>query len=225
MTDKEKEIVKSAIEEADSELNNEFLKNADIPELDKKFKYADLYENSAEQKPASRLRRILIMAASFVLVFGIAAAATFSPAFGFKRSISEFIKDLRHSTHENIGVYSDENEKKLKEYQGKYIPTLIPEGYNIYKVDNTEAYKGILMKMDDNDISFLEYSDLNLLNLDDEEVFKKESCNYNGNDAVKYYKKDKIEISIILDDTLIVVVYTDESLNIDRFMNCIEKIS
>ena len=225
MTDKEKELLKSAIEEADSELNNEFLKNAEIPELDKKFKYVDLYENSAKQKPVSKLRRILIMAASFVVVFGLAAAVTFSPAFGFKQSISEFIKDLRHPTHENIGVYSDENEKKLKEYQGNYIPTLIPEGYYVEEVSSTDMCKSIIMRDEHYYLSFLEYNNYNNLNVDNEDIIRKENCNYNGNDAVKYYKKDKIEVSIILDDTLLVVVYTDENLNIDRFMNCIEKIS
>ena len=160
-----------------------------------------------------------------LICFGLAAAVTFSPAFGFKQSISEFIKDLRHSTHENIGVYSDENEKKLKEYQGQYIPTLIPKGYNVTEVKNIDTGNSICLESNNDSILFTEYYNTNMLNVDDEEILKTETCRYNGKDAIKYYKEDKIEISMLIENTLLVVIYSDEDLNIDRFMNCIEKIS
>lgn len=225
MTEKEIKILKVAAEEADSELNDDFLKAPDFPELEKEFKYADQYKNKTKSKKKITLKRFLIMAASFIIIFGIAAAVTFSPAFGYRQSIIELIRDLRSSTHENIGFYSDKSEKLLKEYKGKYSPSWIPREYEVTKVTNSDPIKTIVIESKDGSVLFTEYDIPNGINIDNENVLKTETFRYNGMDVTKYYKEDKIEVVIIIDDTILHIVSTDIGFNIDQFVNCIEKVS
>ncbi len=223
MTEKENEILKAAAEEADSELNNEFLTAFDAPELEKEFKYADRYKNKTESKKRITVKRVLITAASFIIIFGIAVAVTLSPASGYRQNIMELIRDLRSSTHENIGFYSDESEKLLKKYNGKYIPSWIPREYEVTKVTDSDAVKTIVLESKDGSVIFTEYDIPNNVNIDNENVLKTETFKYNGMDVTKYYKEGKIEVVIITDDTLLIIVSTDNNFNIDQFINCIEK--
>lgn len=93
----------------------------------------------ADKKKKSK--RILLRVASVFLALLVGFSAITLSVKGFREKLWEFLSNISNPSYSLMVASNDKNEAKLAEYEGLYIPTWIPEGYEVVDIRNEPYYK------------------------------------------------------------------------------------
>lgn len=232
MTEYNKHILKIVTDDILDENDELFLKEieaakadprfANNKERDEKFRKA-LDEAFAVKKPRSKA---LVRAASIFLALILGLSVMTITVKGFREKLWEFLNNLGNYSYSFMLSSDNKNENKLSEYAGQYIPTWIPEGYEVDKVFNEDCYASIDFKNDDGKkISYTEHTrDVEKkFNLDKEQYDSYETYTVNGKEIVIAEKNNIVYLTVQESQAFISVTFNDDSIDVLAFSEMIEK--
>lgn len=232
MNDYNERILKNVLDDYSEEQDKEFLK--EIEEANNDPRFARTPEKDAafekllnkEIKKADRkanAKKNLIRAASFFLAICLGFTVMTVSVQGFKEKVWNFFANLGSQTHFSMNASTDENVKLLETYEGKYVPTFIPDGYKIDKVNNFEGIYFIELSNNGNFLSFTENDIDTVLGVDDEQAGDYKEITINGETAIKAEKDGAFYLTLKKDKCLIHIMTTDEDLDLIGFAELIEE--
>ena len=156
MLEEDDEIFMKEVEEAKNDpafANTEISRKRIEKAIDEELKKLKKLKKNKKHKS-----KMFVRVASILLVLLLGFSATTLTVKGFREKVWAFITNVGISTHSSIISSNDENKAALDSYEGKYIPTLIPEGYKIADVKNTPDVKRIIIQNNvGSSISFSEH--------------------------------------------------------------------
>lgn len=232
MTEYNKHILKIVTDDILDENDELFLKEieaakadprfANNKERDEKFRKA-LDEVFAVKKPRSKA---LVRAASIFLALILGLSVMTITVKGFREKLWEFLNNLGNHSYSFMLSSDNKNENKLSEYAGKYIPTWIPEGYEVVSIDNKNYHATIKFKdKKGHIISYTEHTQNveKKFNLNKEDFESYETHTIKGKDVVITTKNNEIQLTIKEADAIIYVTFNDDSIDVLAFSEMIEK--
>lgn len=192
-------VLKLIAEEMLEEDDEIFMKEVEEAKNDPAFANTDISRKKMEKVIADELKKLkknkkrknktFMRVASILLVLLLGFSATTLTVKGFREKIWAFILNIGNPSHSSVVSSNGDYSTSLDVYEGKYIPTWIPEGYKITEITNKSDVKIIKIQNNNNHtISYSEHYDLGeeMLN------FNKEDC-----DSYNAYNIDGQEIFII----------------------------
>lgn len=189
-------------------------------------KLQDVLNGITKVKKRKQRKKSLLRVASvfFALLIGL-TVMTLSVK-GFREKLWNFLSNIGNSSYSLFVASNNPGENMLSEYEGMYIPTYIPEGYEIISVDNNSYYNTIKYKNEsDKTISFTEYpkSLENKINLDKESFDSFETYQNGGRETILLTKNDIIQLYIKENCIIIQVTFNDKNIDVKSFAEMIEK--
>lgn len=232
MTEYNKRILKIVTDDIIDENDELFLKEieaasadprfANTKESDEKMKKA-LDEAFAVKKPRSKA---LLRAASVFLALLVGLSVMTLTVKGFREKLWEVLSNIGNPSYSFMLASESENENKLSEYEGQYIPTWIPEGYEVIEVDNDVYFKTIKLENDSgNIISFTEHirDSEKKFNINKEDYDSYETQVIKGKDVVIAIKDGVKRLVVNETDAIIHIIFNDETVDYIGFVTHIEK--
>ncbi|MBQ3128397.1 MAG: DUF4367 domain-containing protein [Clostridia bacterium] len=232
MTEYNKRILKIVTDDIIDENDELFLKEieaasadprfANTKESDEKMKKA-LDEAFAVKKPRSKA---LLRAASVFLALLVGLSVMTLTVKGFREKLWEVLSNIGNPSYSFMLASENENENKLLEYEGQYIPTWIPEGYEVVEVDNDVYFKTIKLENDSgNIISFTEHirDSEKKFNINKEDYDSYETQVIKGKDVVIAIKDGVKRLVVNETDAIIHIIFNDETVDYIGFVTHIEK--
>lgn len=232
MTEYNKRILKIVTDDIIDENDELFLKEieaasadprfANTKESDEKMKKA-LDEAFAAKKPRSKA---LLRAASVFLALLVGLSVMTLTVKGFREKLWEVLSNIGNPSYSFMLASKSENENKLSEYAGQYIPTWIPEGYEVVEVDNDVYFKTIKLENDSgNIISFTEHPKENekKFNLNKEDYDSYEEHRVKGKDVVIAIKDDIVYLIVNETDAIVHAIFNGDAIDVLAFAEMIEK--
>ncbi len=232
MTEYNKRILKIVTDDILDENDELFLKEIEAASADPRFantKESDerirkvLDEAFAVKKPRSKA---LLRAASVFLALLVGLSVMTLTVKGFREKLWEVLSNFGNSSYSFMLASESKNENKLSEYAGQYIPTWIPEGYEVVSIDNSNYSKAIRLINDaGNTISFAEHTKASekKFNLNKEDYDSYETQVINGKDVVIAVKDGITYLAVNEIDAIIYVIFNDNAVDIIGFATHIEK--
>lgn len=229
-------VLKLIAEEMLEEDDEIFMKEVEEAKNDPAFANTDISRKKMEKVIADELKKLkknkkrknktFMRVASVLLVLLIGFSATTLTVKGFREKVWAFITNVGNSTHSSIISSNDENKAALDSYEGKYIPTLIPEGYKIIEVTNKTDLKTIKMQdYSGSIISFSEHLKNNdeMLNIHKDNLNDYGRKNIDGTDVLINTKNNITNIIAIKDDAVIYITFNETDIDVIGFVKHIEK--
>lgn len=232
MTEYNKRILKIVTDDILDENDELFLKEIEAASADPRFantKESDerirkaLDEAFAVKKPRSKA---LLRAASVFLALIVGLSVMTLTVKGFREKLWEVLSNIGNPSYSFMLASESKNENKLSEYAGQYIPTWIPEGYEVVKVSNKTNYTTIKLQNNrGNTISFTEHTKNNekKFNLNKEDYDSYETHTINGKEVVIAIKDDITYLVVNEFDAIIYVIFNDNAIDVIGFATHIEK--
>ncbi len=201
---------------------NETLKKEDkykpSPEAVKKF---NKKMNAAFRKPKYRnlmksIWPVVNKAAVFIVMIGVIFSISFTFVSGFRIQVLNLILSLEEK-YTLIKLDDNGNENIIADnlyvnWHNAYVPTYIPQGYNIYNLTNTLDFKTIdYINNEDDVINFCELNASMENTLDTENASLIKNVDINGNEGLLVVKDDKVSIAWS-DNIKIFVIHTQLSI-------------
>ena len=152
MNEYNKSVLKIVLDDMRDEQDAEFLREIEAANADPRF------ANNAERdesfrraldeslKPERKRSKTLLRAASVFLALLIGLSVMTLSVKGFREKLWEFLSNLGNSSYSFMLTSDNTNENKLAEYEGQYIPTWIPEGYEVVEVTKAKYSKSIVFE-------------------------------------------------------------------------------
>ena len=234
MTEYNKRVLKNVLEDMCEENDKIFLREieeskneprfANTKDTDKKIQKA-LNDSAKGIKKKHRKKAIIRVASVILVLLACVSVATLSVK-GFREKIWEFLTNIGNPSYSLFVSSGDDDANKLSAYEGQYIPTWIPDGYEITSVGNNAYYKTIKLKnADGKTISYTEYPKSNdvKFKLDKESCDTYEVSNVNGREIIIASKNGVITLVVKEKDAIIHVIFNDPDINVASFAELIEK--
>ncbi|MBP3446905.1 MAG: DUF4367 domain-containing protein [Clostridia bacterium] len=232
MTEYNKRILKIVTDDIIDENDELFLKEieaasadprfANTKESDEKMKKA-LDEAFAVKKPRSKA---LLRAASVFLALLVGLSVMTLTVKGFREKLWEVLSNIGNPSYSFMLASESKNENKLSEYEGQYIPTWIPEGYEVVEVDSYNYSNYITMtNSQGNKISYAEHTRENekKFNLNKEDYDSYETRTFNDKKVVIAIKDGITYLVANEIDAIIYVIFNDDTIDFLAFAEMIEK--
>lgn len=232
MTEYNKRILKIVTDDIIDENDELFLKEieaasadprfANTKESDEKMKKA-LDEAFAVKKPRSKA---LLRAASVFLALLVGLSVMTLTVKGFREKLWEVLSNIGNPSYSFMLASESKIENKLSKYEGQYIPTWIPEGYEVIEVDNDVYFKTIKLENDSgNIISFTEHirDSEKKFNINKEDYDSYETQVIKGKDVVIAIKDGVKRLVVNETDAIIHIIFNDETVDYIGFVTHIEK--
>lgn len=234
MTEYNKRVIKNVLEDMCEENDKVFLKEieeikneprfANTRDTDKKIQKA--LNDSTKRIKKRHCRKKLIRVASVILVFLACVSVATLSVKGFREKIWEFLTNIGNPSYSLFVSSGDDDANKLSAYEGQYIPTWIPDGYEITSVGNNEYHKTIDFKNSNSKtISYTEYPKGNdaQFYIDKESSDSYEVSTVNGREVIVATKGKKITLVVKESDSIISVLFDDADVDVLGFASHIEK--
>lgn len=234
MTEYNKRVLKNVLEDMFEENDKVFLKEieeikneprfANTKDTDKKIQKA-LSDSTKGIKKKHRKKALVRVASVILVLLACVSVATLSVK-GFREKIWEFLTNIGNPSYSLFISSGDDDANKLSEYEGQYIPTWIPDGYEITSVGNNAYYKTIKFKnADGKTISYTEYPKSNdaQFYIDKESSDSYEVSTVNGRDVIVASKNRVVTLVVKETDTIIQAVFNDAAVDVLGFASHIEK--
>lgn len=230
MNEHNEKVLKEALEilrkEEDAKILLEMEEAKKIPEFQVKEGEAErflqqLEKNEAKKKPA-KSRRPWLRAASIILVVAISTAVVTISVDGFFEKFTSFFTNFTSSEYATVDV--GESDEMFSEYQGQFVPTALPEGYEVESVVNaTDRFEILLNNKNGCFIVMKEQSAELKSNIDTEDAdIVKDVC-INGMTGL-YVKKQNIEALLLNSgNTMLQITNDDPKVDLIGFAELIEK--
>lgn len=214
-----KNVLEDYREEKDAEYLREIEEAANDPRFQIKEGEAEAFAKKYSKKTKNRTRKILLRVASILLVIAIGISVIPINVEGRKSTIAQLI--VNYVSSEFIAV---DSEDILLTYEGEYVPTWIPNGYEVEPITNGDNKNQIMFTNENgNTIAYREQVTNIKSKIDSEEYESVENININGFGGI-YAKKDEMIYVILSTENVILCISTDDTeLDIIGFAELIEK--
>lgn len=234
MTEYNKRVIKNVLEDMSERNDKVFLKEieeikneprfANTKDTDKKIQKA-LSDSSKGIKKKHRKKAIIRVASVILVLLACVSVATLSVK-GFREKIWEFLTNIGNPSYSLFVSSGDDDANKLSAYEGQYIPTWIPDGYEVSKINNINYLKTIKFENSDGKtISYTEYPKSNdaQFYIDKESSDSYEVSTVNGREIIIASKNGVITLVVKENDTIIHVLFNDTDVDVAGFASHIEK--
>lgn len=169
-----------------------------------------------------RFSRILNKAAAVILAVIIVFSAAMVTVDAFRVSVLNFLISIE-SKYTSIQLNDNNNgmnEQPAVDWTNAYVPTYVPDGYEITSVSNTNSARNITFVNSRDDSLFIiysEYDSTSSIAIDTEDASTIEKIKINGQDGIITEKNSIISIAWKTDDRIFTVqgnISKDEALKI-----------
>lgn len=230
MNEHNEKVLKEALEilrkEEDAKILLEMEEAKKVPEFQVKDGEAErflqqLEKNEAKKKHA-KSGRPWLRAASIILVVAISAAVVTISVDGFLEKFTSFFTNFTSSEYATVDV--GESDEMFSEYQGQFVLTALPKGYEVESINNdTDKNVIVLVNKEKNTIILKEQSADLKSNIDTEGAdIVKEVC-VNGMSGL-YVKKDDVETLVLNSEKAMLYLLDDnKAIDLVAFAELIEK--
>lgn len=230
MNEHNEKVLKEALEilrkEEDAKILQEMEEAKKIPEFQVKEGEAErflqqLEKNEAKKKHA-KSRRPWLRAASIIIVVAISAAVVTISVDGFFEKFTSFFTNFTSSEYASVKVGSEDD--MFLSYNGQFVPTALPEGYEVENVVNATDRVEILLKNKNGCVIVIKEQSAELKsNIDTEDAdVVKEVC-VNGMSWL-YVKKDDVEtLALNSEKTILYLLDDNKAIDLVTFAELIEK--
>ncbi|MBQ8576098.1 MAG: DUF4367 domain-containing protein [Clostridia bacterium] len=232
MTEYNKRSLKNVLEDIREENDKLFLKEiekadsnplfANTNETDTKMLAA--LEQSLKCSKKKKRRKKLLRAASILVALLVGISAITLTVDGVREKLCNLIAKTNPS-YSVIVSADNKNSQMLAEYKGIYIPTYIPQEYEIKNIQNQNHNHSILLENGDGKIiSYAEHLKTGMsFHFDTEDLDSYEETAIAGFDAIITKKGDRTMVIIMADEAVISVIGNDPELDLVGFAKHIEK--
>lgn len=216
-----KNVLQDYREETDEQLLKEIEEAKNNPLFQNKEGEAEAFVLEYTKKPKKKFGRIFLKVASILVV--IALCASFIPITveGRKSTIAEIIANFVNS--EFIAFDSNENDSLLLSYEGEFVPTWIPDGYNIESVNNGKNTKEIIFSDSSNILVYREQSIDFKQNVDYSDADNLQEIEILGYNGISFTKDGINRIVITTEEANIYISCDDDTVDLIGFAEKIEK--
>ncbi len=234
MTEYNKRVLKNVLEDMCEENDKVFLKEieeskgdphfANTKDSDKKIQKA--LSDSTKGINRKRRKKVMIRVASVILVLLACVSVATLSVKGFREKIWEFLTNIGNPSYSLFVSSGDDDTNKLSAYEGQYIPTWIPDGYEVSSVGNNAYHKSIDFKNSNGKtISYSEHPKSNdaQFYIDKESSDSYEVSTVNDRETIIASKNGVITLIVKETDAIIQVVFNDSNINVASFAELIEK--
>lgn len=215
-----KNVLQDYREEQDKELLREIEEAANNPLYQLREgeaeEFAKKYVNAGKKKKKGM---VFIKAASILLVLVIGLSFIPINVEGHRSTIAELIANYVSSEFIAVG-----NEDVLLTYEGKYVPSWIPEGYKVESVKNLNDKQSIIfVNSDSNMIIYKEHPSGSKMKIDGENNINVQDIEINGYKGI-FAEKDGIQrIIFATEDSILYISCDDPEIDLIGFAKKIEK--
>lgn len=214
-----KNVLEDYREEQTEQLKKEIEDAKNDPLFQNKEGEAEAFALKYTKKKNNKPVKLFVRVASILLVLAISLAFIPFTVEGRKSTVAEIIANFVNS--EFIAFDSNEDDKLLLSYEGKFVPTWIPDGYSVESVVNGTDKNEIVLSNMKNRIVFKEQSFDVKTNID--YGANKTEIDILGHKGI-YYVIDGVQyVSIVADNTLLNISCNDDTVKLIGFAELIEK--
>lgn len=229
-------VLKLIAEEMLEEDDEIFMKEVEEAKNDPAFANTDISRKKMEKVIADELKKLkknkkrknktFMRVASILLVLLIGFSATTLTVKGFREKVWAFIMNIGNTSHSSVISSDDDYSSSLDSYEGKYIPTWIPEGYEVDRIENQDFFATIIFRKNKSNqtISFSEHLVANetKLNLDKEKYDSYENSIIDGRDVIIASQGNQHTLIIKEIDAILVITFNDSTIDIQGFVKHID---
>lgn len=233
MTEYNKRFLKNALEDIREEKDSLLLKEIEAANNNPLFantnetdaKILNALEQSLKHSKKKKKKKALLRAASILVALLVGFSVISLSVEGVRERIYNLISNDSNSSYSIITSSDNRNGRLLADYEGTYVPTYIPQGYTIEKVENEAGNHTIIIKNDDGKIiSFAEHLKSGLsLYYDTENLDSYEEKTIGDFDAIVTVKGDATTVILLAEESVICIVSNDPNIDLVGFANHIEK--
>lgn len=229
-------VLKLIAEEMLEEDDEIFMKEVEEAKNDPAFANTDISRKKMEKVIADELKKLkknkkrknktFMRVASILLVLLIGFSATTLTVKGFREKVWAFIMNIGNPSHSSVISSNDDYSSSLDSYEGKYIPTWIPEGYEVSNINNAPDVKTIKLQNSHNQtISFSEHYDFGeeLLNFNKEDCDSYNAYNIDGQEIFITTLNGYTNVVIKKQDAIICILISDAKVDALGFAKHISK--
>ena len=232
MNDYNKRFLKNALEDLRDENDKIFLKEiedaANNPkltnsEIDRSRIKKKVKKATAKRSPA---RKILVRVASVFLVILIGFTVTTLSVKSLREKLWQFFSNSGNDSYSAIVSSDSKDTNQFATYEGKYIPSRIPDGYSVSSIENAEAFKIITLKnSSEHTISYSEFPKEieSQMQIDKENFDTYEKKTINGQEVTLASKDGNFHLLVIEADAVIYITFDDNEIDFFGFASHIEK--
>lgn len=226
MNEYNERTLKNVLEDYREEMDKEFLKEiaeaANDPLYQNREGEAEAFAKKYSNSKKKKTKKILFRVASILLVLIIGLSIIPISVEGRKSSVAELI--VNYISTEFLAVGSNDKDNLLLSYEGHYVPTWIPDGYEVESVTNkTDKKEIIFVNSQGNIITFNEQETETKINIDNENFKNAKNIEINGYKGL-FSENDGINtIVLVTDDSTLYISSDDTVLDLIGFAKKIEK--
>ena len=223
MNEYNEKVIKEALtllrEKENEEIRKEMEEANKIPEFRVKEGEAERFVKQFEKK---RSRKAWLRAASIVVVVVVSLTVVTLSVDGFREKFTSFFTNF--TSEEYAGVKVGEEDDLFMSYKGQFVPSVIPEGYEVESVVSDGNKNEIVLKNNNENMIVLREQSSGLkTNFDTEGASVVKDFTVNGLNGI-YVKKENIQEVALCSDTVMIVLSTDDaSFDMMGFAGLIEK--
>ena len=223
MNEYNEKVIKEALtllrEKENEEIRKEMEEANKIPEFRVKEGEAERFVKQFEKK---RSRKAWLRAASIVVVMVVSLTVVTLSVDGFREKFTSFFTNF--TSEEYAGVKVGEEDDLFMSYKGQFVPSVIPEGYEVESVVNsTEYFEISLTNKEDCMIVMREQSSAVKSNIDTEDADVINDVEINGMKGLYFKKGNSENILLNSNETMLHIVDNDEKVDLIGFVELIEK--
>ncbi len=217
-----KNVLEDCREEQTEQLKKEIEDAKNNPLFGNKEGEAEAFARRYTKKSKKKIGKTFLKVASILLVLAISLSFIPFTVEGRKSSVAEIIANFVNS--EFIAFDSNEDDKSLLSYEGKFVPTFIPDGYSVESVINDAISNKIILSDSDNHVIILKEQKINMkTNIDNNAGDNKIEIDILGYKGM-YFEIDGVQyVSVVAEDTLLHISCDDDSVDLIGFAKKIEK--
>lgn len=207
---------------------NERLKNGPeyLPSQEDIKRFAKLLDSQLKKTKKTpkihRVLKILSKTAAALIAIIVIFSAMMLTVQGFRVRVLNFLISIepKYTSFQLEDNNADQDNRKLTvNWTNTYVPTYIPQGYEVANISYSESIKKIVFNNQDNNstIIYTEYKSMNSVAIDTEDASLIETKNINGQDGTLIVKGSMTAVVWILDNHLYTVqgqISTEEAVKI-----------
>lgn len=217
-----KNVLEDYMEEQDKELLKEIEEAANNPLYQNREGEAEAFAEKYSNAGKKKSKKIFFRVASILLVLVIGLSFIPINVEGQKSSIAELI--INYVNSEFLAIDSNETDELLLSYEGKYIPTWIPDRYEVESVTNEKDRKEIVfVNTNGNMITYSELSVELKAKINSEISENVKNINVNGYNGITYEKDEIIYVILTTDNAILYISSDDSEIDLIGFSKKIEK--
>ncbi len=224
MTEYNERILKNVLqdirEEQDAELLKEIEDAKNNPLFQNKEGEAEAFVLEYTKKTKKKTGRNFLRVASILLVIVIGVAFIPFTVEGRRSSLAEIVMNFVNSEFISIG---NRDKDALLTYEGKFIPTFIPEGYSVESINNEQNIKEIVFSNSDNFIVFREQAIGVKTNIDYSDAENLQEIKILGYNGITYTEDGVNRVVITTEESIIYISCEDSTVDLIGFAKLIEK--